>query len=565
MSFSLFVRELKRLLPLSLAALLVPGFIYLAIAVLRETELRASLPELVETRMLALALALLIAPWIVGAAAFAPERESGAASFLARLPLSAWKLLAIRTSAAAVAIAAVHVPVWGLGFAFEFPRDGRAFLGVWTLGSGALLVGAWYCSLSLKRSLSAFAAAPVLVWGTGVALSLPWIGAGIRLPEPYALGLAGVLGVAVFLGVVWASQAQRPLSGLHPIRATWKPLAALLLLNASLAGGAVVADRANTTPYMNQAIAQGGAKAQGTTVYWYTAIRGGLQDSQVVLSREGQVAWLPKGHHLAGLSDRAAYTYVGRPRSYVPGGFVWPLESLNWTSPSSPELTPPEVARKTRERGFTNYMGPGKLGHFPQGMVWADEVPCQVSESWLSPADSNTELDLPEGWTMRAGVGSFLVARTSAGELRTFDLTLARLPLLSQESEWSDPSLLFPALTSIEDLLPSPSGCTLLALGRDPQGRAVAGLDLREAEPKPEVFFRLQETGRDPDWFQSGPFSFGVESGGSGLADRKVWRPEPTVDLPSSHLLAGEGEGYFFRGDELHFGTSSTSVPVDIP
>ncbi len=87
----LFVRDLRRLLPIALAMVGLGIFIQLAALVFSSSSL------MVETGLWVVALAT---PWLLGVAAFAHDYESGGETFLATLPVSRTVLLLTRLSVA---------------------------------------------------------------------------------------------------------------------------------------------------------------------------------------------------------------------------------------------------------------------------------------------------------------------------------------------------------------------------------------------------------------------------------------------------------------------------------
>lgn len=566
MSASLFLRELKRLLSLTLAAAIVPGFIYAMIFVLGQTEFSRELPAIGDARGMVLALAVLIAPWILGAASFAPERESGAASFLARLPLPAWKLLLMRSAAILTCLACVHGPVWALAVAWDIPRRALEILLVASAGSLALLAAAVYASLSLKRSLSAFAAGPVLVWSGFWVLVLPWAMFGPRMSEGEVLGGLGLLVVGMVGCLGWAAKAQKPLSGLHPIRFTWRPLVLIFLVNAGAAGAISVADSAHFYVTAGQLFRSRG-DVFGVTLTGNRGSRQVVQTERVVLSRGGKVALLPEGHALIGMTENVAFTHCWQvdPQGRLRKAALWRLDDLSWGDPADPPVTPAEVANFDVQRLDRGSSFEGPLGYFGSELLWIGDLPAEARGGWIETANREQWVH-PSTWAIRVAVGSTVIARTPAGEFRLFHLEPGSMEQFSDSKVWTDVGSLFPEFAKIEDVALSASGECLLAYGSDAQGLAVAGVDLRASEPVGEVFCRppskVVSHWADPAtpselavyWFANGHES-----------EDKSWDPSPPSPLEEGVLVPlGEGKGYRLVGADLHYGSSEAGSEVDL-
>jgi hypothetical protein len=567
MSASFFLRELKRLGTLTLAAWILPLCIYGLTSVLRLTELSVQIPDGETVRGLVLALAVLVAPWILGAASFAPERESGAASFLARLPLPTWKLLLMRFAAISTCLACIHVPVWTLASHWDFPvRVQEMLLGASAI-SVTLLAGATYASLAFKRSLSAFAVGPVLVWTAVYGLALPWVMLGARFREEEVFGGLGLLALAAVVCIVWAAKAQKPLSGLHPIRAAWRPVVLLCLLNAGSAGAFTLVDRS----YFN--LGAGDlhriGDTAGITVVGHRGSRMIRERSQVLLSRGGKVAVLPEGHFLVGLTGSVVFTHTTHQHRFASrrDASLWRLDDLTWCDPRALQATPEEIGRHDLERLYRGYSSDGPLGYYGSDLLWAGEVPCEAHPSWLLTA-MGVQYPLPEGWTVRAAGGSSVIARTVEGELRLFRLREERLDLLAKREAWIDLGELCSGFTSLEDVVPSSSGECLLAYGKDSQGSRLAGLDLRDAEPETVEFFRPAQRVISALADPATPTAVGVRWSSPGQNDDvgKNWDPTPlSVGDPKVKLPVASGEGYLFVGDQVQFGVSGRSREVSLP
>tara|TARA_R110002072_G_scaffold251463_1_gene410314 strand:+ start:882 stop:2576 length:1695 start_codon:yes stop_codon:yes gene_type:complete len=562
MSASLFFRELKRLLALTLAAVFLPAFVYLTILVLRQTALAKDVPDLDDSRGLVLALAVLIAPWILGAASFAPERESGAASFLARLPLPAWKLLLLRSGAIMACLACLHIPVWGLASAWDLPsRSMQILLGA-SGASLALLAAAVYASLSLKRSLSAFAAGPVLVWSGFWVLALPWAAFGTRLSGAETVGGSGLLVVGALVCLAWAAKAQKPLSGLHPIRFTWRPLVVLCLLNAGTAGAITLADRTHFSVSVGP-LFQTSGDTLGQTIHGNRGTRQVVQSRHALITRGGKVALLPEGHSLIGLSSTMAFTHSRQGDWH--GAAIWRLADLKWCDPKAPRATPEEVANISASRLYRGHATRGPLGYKSIDLLWIGELPCEVKPGWIVSA-TGARGSYPAEWQIRSGGGSRVIARTPGGEFRLFQASEQQgLGELSSPAAWVDLAPLFPDFMSLDDVLLSDSGETLLAYGRDAAGLVVAGLDLRAEQPQAVVFLRPATQVRS-EWSEASPSAVSVQwELPTNHYQSKTWDPTPPAPLSEGlQLPVGEGKGYLLVGGDLHYGSLEGSVEVDL-
>lgn len=567
MSASLFLRELKRLGSLTLAAWMLPALVYGVILVLRQTELRGEVPELDDARGIALALAVIVAPWILGAASFAPERESGAASFLARLPLPTWKLLSIRLAAIAVCLAGVHAPVWALASWWDMPFRSWELLGGASAISLALLVGAIYASLSFKRSLSAFAAGPVLVWTGLYVVVLPWVLLGLRFREEEVFAGLTLLGLGILGSVVWAAKAQKPLAGLHPIRATWRPVALLCLLNVGTAAAFTLYDLSHFGQSFNEVYQGGGAR--GATLVDSRGSRRIHQESRAILVRGGKVAVLPAGHTLGGLSPTHAYTRIweygsrGVPRE----ASLWKLDDLTWCEPDALVTTPEAAGRHDLIRLYLGYSAKGALGHSNPQVLWVGDVPCEARTSWIMTA-TRRQLYLPDNWTVRAAAGSSVIARTPAGDLHLFRLSPESLERLGEPAAWQDLGELFSEITSLQDVLPSRSGECLVGYGSDDQGLVAAGLDLRVSEPRPVEICRPPQAAVAQWPYPASASAVAVRWGHwrDRAQNTRTWDPSPPSPVdPEVRLPVRGGEGFGVQAFELRFGAPGAWGEVSLP
>ncbi|MBL4848819.1 MAG: ABC transporter permease [Planctomycetes bacterium] len=572
MNGSLLLRELRRLLPLSLVALSVSGFIALASSVLRLLGGRGFVLDSREMLPVVLGLAILIGPWLIGAATFAPERESGASTFLARLPLPGWKLLLCRLVASLVATAAVLVPIWGVAYWLQASQTSVQTLQALTLFSTFHLLSAWFTSLSFRSSLSALVAAPFLLGGVSFALSVPWRLAAHRgLSVEFLLLCMGSLVIGAFVALGLAHRGQRSLAGRHPLRATWRPVLALLLANASVAGAAAIVDYGERLPW-GGAVYEAPGGVRGTTVTW-SSRRARLGEVRVVFASVNAVAWLPKGQRLRSLSRSRAYTVsIG---ALDEPGYVWNLDDLRW----APATAPIETPLTSSARGgaaVIDHMGRGPLGFVHCRVVWVGNSPLEVGASRL--LEHGSAHNLPTGWQVRASAGDLVVALAPEDEVRLFPLSRSRLPLLNSPEAWTDPREIFTSLELVLDVVPSHSGETLIAYGRDSEGWVLVGIDLAEPMSE-EVIQRFMSRPLLPPE-KTGPtggrysvsvayFADNAQTGETHLTwepkTRKTAEPDLWQSMGTPTLRVTPQEGYFTFEGELRYGNASHHVRAKVP
>ena len=125
---------------------------------------------------------------------------------------------------------------------------------------------------------------------------------------------------------------------------------------------------------------------------------------------------------------------------------------------------------------------------------------------------------------------------------------------------------MFPDLLSLDDVLVSESGQTLLAYGRDAAGLVVAGLDLRAQQPLPVVFLRPTTKVRSARFLDSSSSAVSVQwEFPANHYDSKTWDPRPpTPQNKGLQLPVGEGKGYLLVDKDLHYGTPESSTEVDL-
>jgi hypothetical protein len=153
-----FVRELSRLAPVALASVFLGGLIYAGLTLTAPPSWAHGAPYF------AYVVVLLGAPWLLGAAAIAPDAESGALVFMATLPVKPWKRLLTRLTAAASLAALAPVLV----YLVLAPLDGGIRSGVlipkvagFEPVAPFVFGGAVLASATIRNALAAFVVAPV--------------------------------------------------------------------------------------------------------------------------------------------------------------------------------------------------------------------------------------------------------------------------------------------------------------------------------------------------------------------------------------------------------------------
>jgi hypothetical protein len=158
------------------------------------------------TRLQYLELALWVVawgtPWLLGATAFAPDHETGAESFLAALPVSRVKLLAMRASSAlfwSVAVIGAFFLTFKLASIYLFGLSGprsstfsrEVTSGVWLLGVAGAFLAASLAAIATRRTLVAFVTAPLFAL---VPLGLiGWVNDSLGAPSIFhAVGIFAV-------------------------------------------------------------------------------------------------------------------------------------------------------------------------------------------------------------------------------------------------------------------------------------------------------------------------------------------------------------------------------------
>jgi hypothetical protein len=229
------LRELRRDAPLAIAALSLGLLCLVSGAVLQNF-----VPS-VESGAAAFAgfvVVLLAAPLLLGVATVAPDTESGAVAFLARMPHSRRLELAVRWGVAAALTAATVAlqVVASVLYAATAPRESEILRlsppAIVAVAVGAFAAGA-AASAAFRRSMSALVAAP-LIFG---APALLLIRLGNELgPTMLGVELASVLiPVAIAAGIAAFLRGQIHRPSLRPLKIVAGTTAAATL---TLAGGA---------------------------------------------------------------------------------------------------------------------------------------------------------------------------------------------------------------------------------------------------------------------------------------------------------------------------------------
>lgn len=519
MSAALFVRELRRQGLLALALVLLCTLIGAGCEVLS----LLGVPGVRGAEWLGpVWLLFLLSPWLLGVATFVPEREAGAEAFLGILPLSRGRLLALRASACLVACAA-NLGLGTLVGHLAAPQARLRAPEAWAL-SGVALLAAWVASLSFKRSLSAFAAAPILAAAGLYTLVLPWELIGSPSGFKSALLVIAVCGVAG--AIPWIHARYQPLSGAHPAGAAWRPLLGLALVSCGLASATRAADQASSRPhdlgYRLRSLGPEGpveALALVSQAPWSKD-----QGAEFVLVREGPsgsplLAWLPSDHHVWSLSPTHVLT------SSSGACFVWELERLAWSDADAPGSVTSRSQAKRVSNSLPAFgegtMGP--LGRLGTELVWAGGEPFATARGAFVSITGRTG-SLPEGFSVR-DTGCTLVCAQTPDGIRLISLDAQAGPeQLSEAQRWRRPQELYPELGEVEDLAISPGG-TMLTWSRLVEShREVWALDLSQPTLAPKRLLRTSsEADLDVIWNGLG----GLHVFGPGSVEQRVDFPQP--------------------------------------
>ncbi|RMG10371.1 MAG: hypothetical protein D6731_17600 [Planctomycetota bacterium] len=240
----LFARALRGLLPVALG---LAGVHALLLAALALGPVLFDSPAL-HAADLAFGLAVMACPFVLAAAAFARDYETGGEAFLATLPARRLPLLAARLAAAALASGLTVLVVWALCrlgesvFLGPAPRllseRGEVLVGLASLGGFAAGVAG---GVLARRTVAGLLVGPALVGG--VAWLLLALTDFLGAPEPWPEGLSLAGGALVFLGAAAAYVRRGAWPAPTPARALGAGATALaLLLPAAGAGLAFAAD-----------------------------------------------------------------------------------------------------------------------------------------------------------------------------------------------------------------------------------------------------------------------------------------------------------------------------------
>jgi hypothetical protein len=445
MSF-LFARELRRQAPVA-AASVVLGLLFVALGLAFGRGPNGGLFELTLSGFVVSSIA---ASLLLGIASFAPDVESGAAAFIATLPISRRRELATRWGVATLlciaAIAASSVPVWLVSRTpwseqlDEVHARRFVFAVVGGLGSG------FVASLIGRRTLVAFLVAPAV----GLVPYLLFAEIGDRFFAPFDVEVvaAVVLIPALFALGAWVHAR-------CDVHVDWRR--GTLVTSAVLGALLVVGSGAVTACW---------AFDLGALWAIYGVVPSHDGRSAVVIECHGSSMWrrasrattidLETGHRLAVLQDAVAvlsFSPSGRSALLAESdGESEALVDLRTGASSRRNFRAQEPAERTSTPSlhvWSSYMPRPPIS----AVIWDGEEPVSVvtGRRW-----SKDPIALPEIKHIEAAAGGWLIARD--GELR-----------FAVDAQGRRRELSLPPVR-VDDLALSPSGRLVVLLGEGSSG-----------------------------------------------------------------------------------------------
>ncbi|MBI3725543.1 hypothetical protein HY251_16560, partial [bacterium] len=465
-----FLRELRRLAPISLGVLVLGALIVVGSVLL----LPPGPPSLLDISLGAFAIVGVASAFLLGVATVAPDAESGAVAFLATLPVTRSRELAVRWGAALVS--------WGVAFAASAvlpvvlacaaPVEKAAHAVPETLGVVAAVGAAAFSagaigSMAVRRALVAVVVGPIFFLA-------PWF-AYARLAQgleaPTAFGAAAPFVIPPVLIVAAAFVFLR--GDLH--RSSFRPLA----LGSVVVGGALLLSCIATT---------GAFAYDRFFADWDVRLEAFHRTSarHVLYWKHREASWGKNARFTLNALDadtgRCLELAGGNVVSASPAGdrilvenYLLNRTELHELRTGDVRIGPPAAASLWQ----SVWNGLGAHPHLSTGVhesvAWAHGLPIAFAPGELQEWGKAGPRALPEGLVAEALAGSRVVLRRADGTLLLWDL---ERDLEHPERSLAISLAALPAGFTIHELVFSPLGGSLVVLGASDAGAAVYVLEL---------------------------------------------------------------------------------------